>query len=297
MTPSNVDPRRCGLRVLELVAAATELTIVSPFITTAGIRPILTALPQNAELKVYTRWRPDEVVAGVSDPHIFDLVGARGGTVSLHPVMHAKAYMTGSSALVGSANVTGNGLGWDHPGAVEILVGTSPSDPALVALISVLRATSSTATEADRDAVLAAAAALPTAPLQAAAEPMDRTDWLPSYRMPEVLWLVYSGQREKDLTDYLRPELQALGIPSGIENESAFNAYVGAILRQGFTGRIAQECSNLTTVKAVQRLTELCAARGTVVEDPGLLWETLAAWIARFMPGFQRIPGGTRLIR
>jgi hypothetical protein len=297
MTPPEADPQRCGVRVLELVSAATELTIVAPFITAAGIRPLLTALPREAGLEIYTRWRPDEVAAGVSDPHVFDLVVARGGTVSLHPIVHAKAYLSGSAALVGSANVTGNGLGWGRPGAVEILVGTSPSDPALAALIAVLRATSSTATEADRDAVLAAASALPTGPLQAAAEPVDRTDWLPSYRMPEVLWLVYSGQREKDLTDFVRPELQALGVPSGIDGESAFNGYVGAILRQGFTGRIAQECSNLTTIRAVQRLTELCTARGIAVDDPGQLWETLAAWIARFMPGFQRIPGGTRLIR
>ncbi|SCF45878.1 hypothetical protein GA0070215_13812 [Micromonospora marina] len=297
MTQPNADPQRCGFRVLELVSTATTLTIIAPFITSAGIRPILTALPQDAELEVYTRWRPDEVAAGVSDPHIFDLVSTRGGTVSLHPIVHAKGYLTGSSALVGSANVTGNGLGWGRPGAVEILVETSPSDPALVALMSVLRATSSTATEADRDAVLAAAAALPAAPLQAVVEPVDRTDWLPSYRMPEVLWLVYDGQREKELTDFVQPELRALGVPSGIQSEPAFNAYVGAILRQGFTGRIAQECSNLSTIKAVQRLTALCTARGITIEDPGLLWETLAAWIARFMPGFQRIPGGTRLIR
>ena len=296
MTPPDADPQRCGLRVLELVSSATTLSIVAPFITTAGIKPILAALPHHATLEVYTRWRPDEVAAGVSDPHIFDLVDARGGTVSLHPIVHAKAYLTTSSALVGSANVTGNGLGWSRPGAVEILVETSPADPALTALIAVLRATSSTATEADRDAVLAAAAALPSAPLQATVEPVDRTDWLPSYRMPDVLWLVYSGQREKELADFVWPELRTLGVPSGIESESTFNAYVGAILRQGFTGRIAQECSNLTTVKAVQRMTDLCAARGIAVEDPSVLWETLAAWIARFIPGFQRITGGTRLI-
>lgn len=297
MTQPDIDPQRCGFRVLELVSNTTTLTIIAPFITSAGIRPILAALPQDAELEVYTRWRPDEVAAGVSDPHIFDLVGARGGTVSLHPIVHAKGYLTGSTALVGSANVTGNGLGWSRPGAVEILVETLPSDPALVTLMSVLQATSSTATEADRDAVIAAAAALPSAPLQAAIEPVDRADWLPSYRIPEVLWLVYDGQRERELTDFVQPELQALGVPDGIQNEPAFNAYVGAILRQGFTGRIAQECSNLSTIKAVQRLTELCTSRGITVQDPGLLWETLAAWIARFMPGFQRIPGGTRLIR
>jgi hypothetical protein len=87
-----------------------------------------------------------------------------------------------------------------------------------------------------------------------------------------------------------------LGVPSGIATEHAFNAYIGAILRQGFPGRVAQECSNLTTLKAVQRLVELCAARGVAVEDAGEVWETLAAWMAHFLPSYQRIPGGTRLI-
>jgi hypothetical protein len=296
MTQPSHHPQRCGSRVVELISDANGLTIVAPFITLAGLQPILSALPVEASVEVFTRWRPDEVAAGVSDPYILDLVGARGGTVALHPIVHAKAYVVGTRALVGSANVTANGLGWGRPGAVEILVETTADDPALSELLSVLRATSSVASEADRDAVLAAASILPPARLQPPAEAVDRADWLPSYRMPEVLWRVYAGQREKELTDFVRPELAALRVPTGIDKEADFNAYVGAILRQGFTGRIAQECSNLTTIKAVQRLTDLCAQHGLTIEEPGQLWETLAAWIAHFIPGFQRIPGGTRLI-
>jgi hypothetical protein len=107
---------------------------------------------------------------------------------------------------------------------------------------------------------------------------------------------VYSGQREKTLANIVQPELEALGVPAGIESEQAFNAYVGAIVRQGFTGRIAQECCNLTTLKAVQRLIELCAARNIAVADPGDRWETIAAWIAHFLPGYRRTSGGTRII-
>ncbi|QTR01718.1 hypothetical protein J7S33_20685, partial [Saccharothrix algeriensis] len=66
----------------------------------------------------------------MSDPRAFDLISERGGTVALQPVVHAKAYVVGIRALVGSANVTVNGLGWIRPGAVEILVETSAQDPA-----------------------------------------------------------------------------------------------------------------------------------------------------------------------
>ncbi|MGC4851896.1 phospholipase D family protein [Micromonospora sp. DT4] len=296
MTRPEPNPQRCGDRLLGVVSDATAITIIAPFITSAGIIPILDALENDASIEVITRWRPDEVATGVSDPRVFDLVDRRGGAVLLHPIVHAKAYIVGSRALVGSANVTANGLGWHRPGAVEILVETPADDPALTSLLDVLRTTASTATESDRDAVLAAASTLPRTPVRPAAEGADRTDWLPSYRLPEVLWRVYSGQREEALAQLVRPELVALGVPSGLGTEFAFNTYIGAILRQGFPGRIAQECSNLTTLKAVQRLVELCAARGLALQDAGEAWETLAAWIAYFLPSYHRIPGGTRLI-
>ncbi|MEO3861875.1 phospholipase D family protein [Acrocarpospora sp. B8E8] len=296
MTQLGLDPQRCGERLLAFARDAEVLTIVAPFITVSGIGPLLSTLPDECSLEVITRWRPDEVATGVSDPRVLDLVSQRGGTVALHPVVHAKAYIAGVRALVGSANVTSNGLGWYRPGAIEILVETAADDPALVSLLAVLRGTSAVATEADRDAVLGAAAMLPPMPVRTPPEATDRSDWLPTYRPPEVLWRVYTGQREESVAELVRPELAALGIPIGLATEKEFNTYVGAILRQGFTGRIARECSNLTTIKAVQRLVELCGEIGRTNDDPADSWETLAAWIAHFLPNYQRISGGTRLV-
>lgn len=296
MTQPGFDPQRCGDRLLALLRDAEDLTIIAPFITVSGIEPILSALPPDRMLEVITRWRPDEVASGVSDPHVFDLVSERGGAVTLHPVVHAKAYIAGARALVGSANVTSNGLGWQRAGAVEILIEAAADDPALTSLLAVLRATSASAVEADRDAVLAAATMLPPAPVRRSTEATDRVDWLPTYRPPDVLWRVYDGQREESVAELVRPELVALGVPTGLATEEAFNTYVGAILRQGFTGRIARECSNLTTMKAVQRLVEICHEIGRTVDNPADSWETLAAWIAHFLPNYQRIWGGTRLV-
>ncbi|GLY71342.1 phospholipase D family protein [Amycolatopsis taiwanensis] len=290
------DPQRCGDRLLILVQEARAVTVIAPFVTLSGIEPILAALPVECTLEVITRWRPEEVAAGVSDPRVLDLVNQRDGTVSLHPVVHAKSFIADTRALVGSANVTSNGLGWHRPGAVEILVETTADDPALASLLAVLRTTSSRASDADREAVLAAAAMLPRAPVRPPAEGTDRSDWLPTYRPPEVLWRVYMGQREESVAELVRPELAALGVPRGLATEDEFNTYVGAILRQGFTGRVASECSNLTTMKAVQRLVELCDELGRTINDPSDSWETLAAWIAHFLPQYQRTWGGTRLI-
>jgi hypothetical protein len=296
VTQTGHDPQHCGDRLLIFVRDAQTFTIVAPFITIGGIEPVLAALPTDSTIEVITRWRPDEVASGVSDPRVFDLISARRGTVMLHPVVHAKVYLTASRALVGSANVTINGLGWQRPGAAEIMVEVAVDEPAVVALLHVLRATSALATEADRDAVLTAAALLPTPAIRARHDATDRSDWLPTYRPPEVLWRVYTGQREESVAELVRPEIRAIGVPSGLENELAFNTYVGAVLRPGFTGRVARECSNLTTMKAVQRLIELCADAGHSVNEPADQWETVAAWIAHFLPNYQRAWGGTRLI-
>lgn len=291
-----LDPQRCGERVLDLVQDAEHLTVVAPFITISGMAPILATLAAGSSLEVITRWLPEEVAAGVSDPRVLDLVTAHGGTVALHPVVHAKAYVAGSRALVGSANVTSKGLGWKHPGAVEILVEVKADDPALAAMLAMLRKTSAPVTGAERDAVLASAEALPPAPVRTSVERPYQYNWLPTYRPPEVLWKVYSGQREESVAELVRPELAALGIPVGLTSEAIFNNYVAAIILQGFVGRVARECRNLQTMNAVQRLVELCDANELIIDDPADSWETITAWVAHFLPNYHRIPGGTRII-
>ena len=296
MTDLDFDPQRCGQRILAHIAGASRLTVVAPFVTRAGIMPILDAVPADCDFKLITRWRPDEVATGASDPRVLDLIEQRGGTLWLHPVVHAKAYVTPTRAVVGSANATVNGLGWSGPGAVEIVVDVAADDPAVAALLAVLERTSVQATEADRDSALAAAAAMARSPIRTEIPATDRADWLPTYRLPDVLWRVYTGQREESIAELVRPELEALGVPPGLPDEQTFNLYVGSILRQGFTGRIARECSNLLTIRAVERLQALCEQAERSLPDPAGQWETLAAWIAHFLPAYQRITGGTRLI-
>jgi hypothetical protein len=296
VTSPGPDPQRCGARVLELARDAGTLTIVAPFITTPGIEPILSVLPAGCALEVYTRWRPDEVAAGASDPLVLDLVTQRGGMLRLQPTLHAKAYVSDTRALVGSANATVTGLGWHGAGAVELLVDTPADDPALTVLLRLLASSSSTATTADRDAVIEAATLLPRPAAIAKQVAAVESLWLPSYRLPDVLWRVYTGQREQSLAELVAPDLTALGLPPGLRTEADFNMYVASILRQGLTGRLAQECSNLTAAKAIDRLIEVTEAAGLHIDEPAEVWETLAQWLGHFLPSYRRIWGGTRLI-
>jgi hypothetical protein len=282
------DPQRCGERVLALTRHADRFVLVAPFITRAGLAPILDGLPDGCSLDVFTRWRADEVAAGASDPGVLDQVEWTGGQLRLHHMLHAKAYVSvGTGALVGSANATATGLGWASTPGVELLVATPSDDPSLVALLSLLEATSAVATDEIRQQVLTQARAFPVQVIRETVNPeqggTDLAAWLPSYSVPRALWKVYSGERGETVTRLAQPDLDALDIPAGLD-EAQFNAYIGSALIQGLPGLAAQRLSNLSTYQAVQGLTALAAAAGVDVGDSERRWNALAAWVAHFLP-------------
>ncbi|MDQ4142635.1 MAG: hypothetical protein M3198_02655 [Actinomycetota bacterium] len=290
-------PQHCGAAVAELCRGAQSVIVVSPFITRPGLQPVLNEVSHAASLTVFTRWRPEEIARGASDPAVYEDVVAAGGTLRLHHLLHAKVYLADRRALVGSANTTLHGLGWDAPGALEILVPAAADDPAVSALMSLLDSTASLASREIRDAVVRRAemaAAAEFAPLkQGGAGPAS---WLPSFRFPETLWHAYRGHRSPEVKAVVQSDLDALDIPTGIEDEETFNALVGAALLQGLPGRIAQECANLNTYHATQKLQRLAAAAGVALDDPGMAWERFTAWIGYFINDYRRTIGGTALL-
>ena len=48
------------------------------------IQRLLAAVAEGVPGKIYTRWRPEEVAAGVTDLEVFDAVSARPGGVSTY---------------------------------------------------------------------------------------------------------------------------------------------------------------------------------------------------------------------
>lgn len=301
MTEAEYDPQRTGQRALRLLDGAATAIIVAPFITKAGLEPLLAAVDPDADITIFTRWRADEVAAGVSDPHVFDPVTERGGNVHLHHALHAKAYVRpGTAALVGSSNVTATALGWNGPGGVELLVGVTEDEPALVALLELLESTASKATAQIRDQVLAYAELFdsPEAPRTLGDDVLPALlTWLPNYSAPWALWHVYKGDREEVVARLAQPDLDALDVPPGLEEEQ-FNAYVGSALLQGLPGLAAQQLSNRSTYQAVQALMSLCDDVGLAIEDPERQWNILALWISHFLPGnYKHAIGGPALHR
>lgn len=293
------DAQASGRELLSLFEGADQAIIIAPFVTRAGITPVLEVLSPEAGITLFTRWRANEVANGVSDPNVFDQLVERGGSVRLHHLLHAKAYIRpGYGALVGSANLTGFALGWRQAGGVELLVEVSDEHPSLRALLHLLETTSSEATADVRDQVIEQAAAFkverPALDVPAESVP-PLSAWLPTYARPNVLWRVYSGQREETVTNLAKPDLVALDPPSGL-SEGEFNAYVASALLQGLPGKIAEELRNQTTYQAIQRLKELAGHTGLQLDDPERSWQTLSAWLAYFLPErYTRGAGGPTL--
>lgn len=293
------DTQASGRELLALFEGADQAIIVAPFVTRAGLAPVLEVLSQDAAIRLFTRWRANEIANGVSDPRVFDQIVERHGSIRLHHLLHAKAYIRpGHGALVGSANLTSFALGWRQAGGVELLVEVSDEHPALRALIHLLEATSSEATADVRDQVIAQAAAFevesPVVDALSERSP-SLSAWLPTYAPPNVLWRVYAGQREEAVTMLATPDLMALDPPSGL-SEDEFNAYVASALLQGLPGKMAVELRNLTTYQAIQRLKELARNAGLQVDDPERSWRILSAWLAYFLSDrYTRGAGGPTL--
>ena len=114
-----------GEAVLELCASAqSEVLLVAPFMKSAAMNRLLEAIPPYVQkVRCVTRWRPEEIVAGVSDLEVLDLIEQRvGATLFVHPYLHAKYFRADRRALVGSANITSRALGWSIPANLELLL-------------------------------------------------------------------------------------------------------------------------------------------------------------------------------
>jgi hypothetical protein len=58
-------------------AARRDLLLVAPFIKVGALRRILDVVPQTIPVTCVTRWRPEEIAAGVSDLEVWPLLNDR----------------------------------------------------------------------------------------------------------------------------------------------------------------------------------------------------------------------------
>lgn len=229
-------------QVRRLLAGAERRAVVAaPFIKADALQRVLHAVPAGAGLTVYTRWRVDEVAAGVSDPQILEAVEARGGEVWLCDELHAKVFVADDRALVGSANVTAAALGLSRRPNLELLQPVNSSEVVVELFLAELRMRSRRATAAEAEAVLAKAAELAAAaPAELMATPdadeaqaVEARPWFPGFRSPDRLYGLATDPdwvRQAKPSDPALQDLLALQVDAS-DGEAAFDAAVRGRLR------------------------------------------------------------------
>jgi phosphatidylserine/phosphatidylglycerophosphate/cardiolipin synthase-like enzyme len=299
------EPVTPGDALMALLSSATEpVFLIAPFIKQDAMARLLGAIPADVPVTCVTRWRPDEVAAGVSDLEVFDLIRARvSGSLLLQPHLHAKLYRVGDRRLLGSANLSGRALGWNVPANLEILLNVDGPNEALDVFEKMLFATVMPASTQVRDAVAVAAAAIGATMPKSGWSAIPDTQpalsssyWLPTCPRPDLLYRVYSGTIGDTLLANSRMlgenDLAFLEPPAGLSDRN-FHAFIGAILLQV---RWIQDLDQLT----IQGLTDTVAA-ATIASSlppghdfsPEALWSVTKDWLMHFFPNqYDRVPAG-----
>ena len=296
--------------VIDIMRSASGgVVIAAPYIKSYTLRSLLAALPDTAEeLTCITRWLPEDIATGVCDIEILeDITVRRVGRLLVHPHLHAKYYRAGNRCLVGSANITGRGLGWKTPANLELLVELPLNFPGLHEWESTLLASAVPATEELRDQIMREAERLKADGTTAHVPEVDRgteeattaAQWIPGCPVPERLWNVYNGGGDDTMVSSAREaaqhDLASLAPPRGL-SEELFEAYIAGILKQiPLMEKIDHLASTgLTDSQACAFLSENLDA--DVSHSINQAWRVLKAWLVHFFAETYRLETGQEVL-
>jgi hypothetical protein len=290
-----------GLSMEERASRARHrLTLAAPFIKRNALERLLAGVTQEVGLTVITRWRVDEIAAGVSDLSIFDLLRERSGSrLLLHPRLHAKVLLIDDQvAVVGSANITEAALGFAEQPNAEVMAVLTQAPNRLFLFLAQLERDSIPATEELRRRFEEAAKAAPPPWAPAVIELTGATPHGPSlpfprFRHPERLYQGYLSIVEfSDLETraLVLDDLGTLAVPDGLD-EPGFRQYIGVAL---FSIELVTSFDEFVTKpRYFGEMAEWLKAKGVLAkqsqEDCKLYLQTLVRWLRHFLPGRYRL--------
>ena len=220
-----------GRRIRALFENTVDtVSVVAPFIKVDALQSLLNVIPTDTHLHCVTRWLPQEVAVGVSDPEILDMLEERGNfTLSLVDRLHAKLYIAGERCLAGSANVTLAGLGEGDCRNIEVLVETTIDDPGIAATLEEISQAERPATRLMAQTARRLADSLSTS----TALTVDlATPWFPISRRPEYAYRFYTkppSEYVKAADRILLIDLASSNLQPGLE-EDEFRSAVRSLL-------------------------------------------------------------------
>ncbi|RED45015.1 phospholipase D family protein [Aestuariispira insulae] len=285
-----------------------EVILIAPFMKCDAVQMAFDAIPRSVtSVKCVTRWKAEEVLAGVSDLEVFDLIKERNGA-SLHvqPVLHAKYYRADDACLIGSANLTKRGMGWAMPSNLELLVHLEAKLDRLRAFEALVFSTAIEATDELRSEVAHTVQELEDEGNVYIAEETPTDDstssippeyWLPLCLRPELLFPIFTETQTDRIVGWTleagRRDIGALRIPKHL-SAVYFRKYVAALLRQSPVVQALNKIAHKPITPAEGR--EFIAEH--VPEDYRAYgndqhWETMRNWLLHFLSNEYRQPTGS----
>lgn len=235
-----------GDQVVQLLESAEEeVLLVAPFMKRGAVERAVGGVAPEVRVRCFTRWRPDEVAAGVSDLEVADLMEQlASANLFLVADLHGKLYCSETVCLVTSANLTQTALGWRSPTNLEFGVLLPRNHPSIISFEEALQRFAVEATPKIRVAVEAAAAELLSerttdySPSRPAADTshgvVSLSTWVPTCLVPSRLYGLYQGWdvhvSRAAAEDGFR-DLEALGLPNGL-TEEMFDSWIRSLLLQ-----------------------------------------------------------------
>lgn len=278
-----------GERLKALLAEAKERIILcAPFVKESVLRTILATIPPSLPLKVVTRWRPDEVAAGVSDLEVFDVLCERDNAVLLLlDDLHAKLYVADEQCLVGSANLTASALGWSKRSNVELLIPAKTDDLDVASLLTRLEnarmATSDLRQRIQAESESIESINLSEGEAMASEKGYRHLPWLPRCAAPDKLYEVYEDSATSAVATGTRDDAVAdlldISVPDGLSQNDFQEVVKQSLLRMSVFAEIIREVPKGWTDE--QGRSVISQARPDFDrDDVEVQWRIVRDWIA-----------------
>jgi len=117
----------------------SELVAMSAFIKEDALKKLEQNIDKNIDVTIVARWRPDDLISGVSDFSVFPFCEKKGWRFGIRQQLHAKVIVFDRShVLLGSSNITGAGLGFSFRSNEELNISFDASDNDINKIYSLL---------------------------------------------------------------------------------------------------------------------------------------------------------------
>lgn len=272
-----------GHRIRDLFSTAKEsVAIIAPFIKIGALCSLTKVVDPDIHLRCVTRWLPEEVATGVTDPAIIYELQKRGNySLTIVDSLHAKIYIADNRCLIGSVNTTNKGFGDVDNSNIEVLVESSVDDSSIKKTLSDVAQAEKVATIEMAEKIMMLATSLPQQDINV------EEFWFPRSNKPDDAFKFYSNMPEPE--EYLSEanrllllDLEATKIHPGL-SEPKFRFEICSLLSEiPLVDALLDVTNDITLTRSdVHPQLKLLENEEFSVND---LWRSLVNWVVYFFP-------------